>query len=178
MWFIACLITIELFALLISHIVKNTNAHVLKLSLIGGSFIFILFCSPLKNEHVNNIWKWYNACAGIGYFYLGNYYKSFETYLLTIENYGIYIIAAYLFVSIFSSIYLGCHVDFASATFVHSPICLILSILAIWALICFCKRMKYCRNIFRQLGKDTLFLFAINIWIIKSLKIFYSLIWG
>ncbi|WP_354669289.1 acyltransferase family protein [Bacteroides gallinaceum] len=176
LWFIACLITIEVFALLISLIVKKTNVnpHILKLALMGGSFVFIILCSPLKNEHINNIWRWYNACAGIGYFYLGYYYRLFETKLSKVENHSVYIIIAYLFLSIFSSKYLGCHVDFASANFVHSPICLTLSLLAIWALVCFCKQMKYCQNVFRQLGKDTLFLFAINIWIIKILKIVFS----
>lgn len=176
LWFIACLITMEAFVIVGNFITKKTKITPIfyKLIVILVSFIMIIYSHQTDGESSKRIWQWYNALLGIGYFYMGSFYKIYEDKIQKLEKKAsIAIILFYIVASACSALLLNTHIDFASAHFVNPPICLLLSWMALWALICLCKRIGH-QKILCQLGKDTLFLFAINIWAIKSVMILFS----
>ena len=172
LWFVACLILMELIALLMGQVFRKMKVkHVVisKIGIIVASSIFILLCRKITKEDYPElrIWCWYNAACGIGYYYLGNLYRKYELSLNIFERYSNIIVVSYIFIALFCSFAFGSHIDFASANFEEPFICLILSCFALIAVVCYTKRIGAIGWL-EQIGRDTLFLFAVNIWLIKS----------
>lgn len=172
LWFVACLILMELIALLMGQMFRNMrekNVVISKIGIIVASSIFILLCRKITKEDYPElrIWCWYNAVCGIGYYYLGNLYRKYELSVNIFERHSGIIVVSYILIALFCSFGLGSHIDFASANFEEPFVCLILSWFALIAVVCFTKRIGAIGWI-EQIGRDTLFLFAVNIWLIKS----------
>lgn len=162
----------ELIALLMTQIFRTMKEnHVLtaKIGIIVASSIFILLCRKITKEDYPElrIWCWYNAVCGMGYYYLGNLYRKYELSLNIFEQHSSIIVVSYILISLFCSFEFGSHIDFASANFEEPFLCLILSWFALVAVVCFTKRIG-ATGWLEQIGRDTLFLFAVNIWLIKS----------
>lgn len=177
LWFVACLIVIHLFAVFANYFLSRQNAKVktcLKFIVIIISMCFIF--SSVMEKHGDTsfyrIWQWRNALNGIGYFYLGNLYRHYQNLFKVSNKQRIAIWASYIVVSLFCSFVLGSHIDFASANFVNKPVSIGLSYFSIIAVVSFCKTIK--STVLQSLGRDTLFLFAINIWCIKLFNIILS----
>lgn len=178
LWFVSCLILIEAISLLLSHMYKGWKSRhivLLKIAVIVFSSMFILICRKITKDDFPyfQIWRWYNALCGIGYFYIGNLYRSYENRFKVVERYGWFVALSYVCLALVCSFFLDSHIDFVSATFRKPLVSLMLSWLSLWAMVCFTKKMRKVGWL-EQIGKDTLFLFAVNFWLIKGIVYVFS----
>lgn len=171
LWFIACLIVVEFCAIVLKNLINENNRTIYKFVLIEGSICcyFLLFREGVISP---NYWMWCNAILGLGYFAGGSLYRKYETRLsfgTNMNNIILTILAiSYISMTFVAHFLLGCHIDFASLEISNAPLVFILTWVSIIVLTSLCKVMTANHYLLR-VGRSSLFLFAINIWIIKLL---------
>jgi len=99
----------------------------------------------------------------------GSLYRKYESVLTVNDNKTAYVLfTIYLVLTILCHYVLGCHMNYASLSISNPIVSFFLSWFSLIVLTNLCKFVP-ANQVIIKIGRSTLFLFAINIWVIKSL---------